>query len=567
MIEDGYRKDCLELREELGIHSPVRHFTPPNYRSFCVVATQFIPKGTFVFVYAGVITEEVENRDSAYVYMMESSEIRRTVKSYHGPDLQLDALKVGNISRFVNDNCFPAEDHQLFTEHGFMFLEEVQTYLREHGSLGIGCSVKNRMEFHKITMKDLLVKEGDYTHIEMEEEESGISLAPTDNHRMWLHLTSGDENKKEEAHDSNDPAIPSTLSSSSPVESFEIMTAREMLDRSAMNPHESHGQFTCRMDGLEADGQTLPCIEPLNLDSDDAIDAFVEIYGCWLASGTLDDDGAIIIPATTMDIESLLTRLGLPLLRSSSPDSVASYTIQHVAWIEFFRTKYPSHPTGVVTPCHLFSWCFRSLGARRLRLLIQSMNRTQHQTTTMTTNEESGVLRISSLRLRDELQRIMIAAGYSAHFTHDDSSRAVWSLHYTDEERTSMPTLRIRDTCKPVRRTGTIWCVSVPTSEQLIVFRRVCARDPTTGSILSASRPLIVGNTYRVGESESKGSTSNLETQFLFVKGTIHLGFYTTRDVQPKEELVSQYGEDYWKTINKSETKQGRDGWGERGSF
>lgn len=33
--------------------------------------------------------------------------------------------------------------------------------------------------------------------------------------------------------------------------------------------------------------------------------------------------------------------------------------------------------------------------------------------------------------------------------------------------------------------------------------------------------------------------------------GSIHLGFYTTRDVKVGEELVSQYGEDYWKTVNK----------------
>lgn len=59
-----------------------------------------------------------------------------------------------------------------------------------------------------------------------------------------------------------------------------------------------------------------------------------------------------------------------------------------------------------------------------------------------------------------------------------------------------------------------------------------------------------------MGEQEAKGCTANLETQFLFdrqgdASGTIHLGFYTTRDVLSGEELVSQYGEEYWKTINK----------------
>ena len=112
LISKGMRDDLVELREDFGINSPVRHFTPPNYRAFCVVATSPIPKGTFVFCYAGVITEDVVNRDSAYVYTMERDQIRRTVRSYHGPDLYLDAMKVGNISRFVNDNTYRVGEDQ-----------------------------------------------------------------------------------------------------------------------------------------------------------------------------------------------------------------------------------------------------------------------------------------------------------------------------------------------------------------------------------------------------------------------------------------------------------------------
>lgn len=140
LLRTGARFDLVELREDFGIHSPVRHFTPPNARAFCVVATSNIPKGTFVFwydlhpsiscracgyhscrlthaasclffdvlvvrSYAGVITEEVVNRDSCYVYTMERDQIRRTVRSYHGPELFLDALKVGNIARFVGSRA------------------------------------------------------------------------------------------------------------------------------------------------------------------------------------------------------------------------------------------------------------------------------------------------------------------------------------------------------------------------------------------------------------------------------------------------------------------------------
>lgn len=49
LLRTGARLDLVELREDFGIHSPVRHFTPPNSRAFCVVATSNIPKGTFVF--------------------------------------------------------------------------------------------------------------------------------------------------------------------------------------------------------------------------------------------------------------------------------------------------------------------------------------------------------------------------------------------------------------------------------------------------------------------------------------------------------------------------------------
>jgi hypothetical protein len=112
VIETGFRPDCMELREDLSIHSPVRHFTPPNFRAFYVAATTYIPVGTFVFCYAGEITEEVRHRNSCYVYAMDLEEIRRYVRAYSGPSLTLDALKVGNISRFVNDNTYRAGEEE-----------------------------------------------------------------------------------------------------------------------------------------------------------------------------------------------------------------------------------------------------------------------------------------------------------------------------------------------------------------------------------------------------------------------------------------------------------------------
>jgi hypothetical protein len=129
MVRKGSRDDLVELREEFGVNSPVRHFTPPNYRAFCVVAKQFIPQGTFVFCYGGEITEEIVNRESCYVYTIEREQVRRTVRAYHGPELHLDALKKGNIARFVNDNMYrqgEAEHKGISAnlETQFIFLKE-----------------------------------------------------------------------------------------------------------------------------------------------------------------------------------------------------------------------------------------------------------------------------------------------------------------------------------------------------------------------------------------------------------------------------------------------------------
>jgi hypothetical protein len=129
----------LELQEELGIHSPVRHFTPPHCRAFCVIAKKDLKCGEFVFCYAGEITEEVEHRDSAYVYQIEQSQVRRTVRSYHGPDLTLDALKVGNISRFVNDNTYRAGESSEGDGGGKGSTANLETqFLFQKGSIHLG---------------------------------------------------------------------------------------------------------------------------------------------------------------------------------------------------------------------------------------------------------------------------------------------------------------------------------------------------------------------------------------------------------------------------------------------
>ena len=58
-------------------------------------------------------------------------------------------------------------------------------------------------------------------------------------------------------------------------------------------------------------------------------------------------------------------------------------------------------------------------------------------------------------------------------------------------------------------------------------------------------------NRYRLGEEGGAGSTANIDCHFLFHSGPGPPRLLRhARSVAAGEELVSQYGDDYWKTIN-----------------
>ena len=119
-----------------------------------------------------------------------------------------------------------------------------------------------------------------------------------------------------------------------------------------------------------------------------------------------------------------------------------------------------------------------------------------------------GELYTSSFRFRDELVRLLLMAGYSAKwFVNREAGSAAtlattgqsietkhinWCVHFSTQPL--RPTLSAREiTARSTAYTGEVWCVTVPTAEQLIMVRRVLKRDDG-GRTLAASRPVIVGN-------------------------------------------------------------------------
>ena len=107
IVTCGHDANMIEVREDRCIGSPVRYFDVPSRPSFCVMARKPIVPGTFVFTYAGEVSEQVINYSSTYVYNLCAADIRRAVPGYTQlPNLYLDAMASGSIARFVNDNRY-----------------------------------------------------------------------------------------------------------------------------------------------------------------------------------------------------------------------------------------------------------------------------------------------------------------------------------------------------------------------------------------------------------------------------------------------------------------------------
>ena len=189
-----------------------------------------------------------------------------------------------------------------------------------------------------------------------------------------------------------------------------------------------------------------------------------------------------------------------------------------------------SEDTALSPKAHpLRSWVFDRLDARRARLLLSAMreshgNHLDELTALAMLPAKQGSTAVSDLPLspawlntpsasrRDQILHLALRAGFSARFERVPGG---WRVHYahalTAGASQAQPALRIRPAAEGNPRQVMlcsddepipVWCVSIPTSEHLIVVRRV-TRD-VCGVVVSGSRPCVVGNSY---SSTSRGTS------------------------------------------------------------
>jgi hypothetical protein len=235
--------------------------------------------------------------------------------------------------------------------------------------------------------------------------------------------------------------------------------------------------------------EQLPFAHALQLSTADELDAFLELYGLWLSgAGSVDIARACVtfVPAKPQDVarfDALFARLSqLPVESAVDAMGRPGFAIAHPSWANFFAAAAVQEEGAA-------RWMTECLTATQMQLVLRGLG----------TTDADGELFVvtSSPRLRDQVQLLALMAGYSTHVAVCQPSSSQqplhWSVQCTMHERHALPALEVRQQMKSITQSGTIWCVNVPTADHLIIARRV-ARSPVDAALLSASRPVLVGN-------------------------------------------------------------------------
>ncbi|KAJ1819031.1 Pre-mRNA-processing-splicing factor 8, partial [Coemansia sp. RSA 2675] len=407
-----------------------------------------------------------------------------------------------------NLTCFPVEDHQLLTEFGFWSLSQVQAHFQNHATLRMACYVDGVLEYHPITVDDITIDEGTHDLVEMAgstgtrpEDTDDVSLMPTSNHRMLLRV--GATVGEREWAPSDDKAAPA----------FEVHMAGSVLDRGSSDESVA-AQFIARFAGGAATAvcaDELPFVEALGLQTDDEVDAFLQLYGFWVGSGGLSGSGVdeVMLKSMTSDshgyLDALFAKLRRVLPMASAPASggvhvahiqdaaqppYRKYCIGDLEWFAYFKGEHNCTYSGGEW---FWDWVWQRLDMRQLRLVIGGL-------CAASGSIETGSICTSSLRFRDELQRLLLHAGYSAVFRLAPSNlpsatQPQWTVYFTEQAQQAEPMFNVSKSFRGVaQQSGAVWCVSVPAKGQFIMVRRVLEADDS-GQVLSASRPVVVGNT------------------------------------------------------------------------
>ncbi|KAJ1868438.1 hypothetical protein LPJ78_000186 [Coemansia sp. RSA 989] len=386
-------------------------------------------------------------------------------------------------------NCFP-EDHQILTQLGWMSLADVQAHFVDHSVLSVACYDHGVLAFHSITADKLTVDEDEHDLVQIVGD-NNVDIEVTAGHRMWTRISDsytriGDE--------------PFTVQSAG-----DICKQGQSVGDTAVAQFEAYfPQGTSKP--MQKDNITI--YHSLGLSDDREFAAFVKLSG-YLAGAqcefTASQEAAVTVSASKdwAFMDELFSQLEHALLLKSSAsqgwrmemqDNQRRYIICQSKWVEVLSSLLCDQS---VSDQNLFGWALEHCDSEHLRILLHGLERALA--------ERNGMFITKSTRVRDDLQLACIHAGFSSHWHAVDTDQPAtsWAVAWNGNDiGIAQPVVPIAAGFKQTRRRCRVWCVTVPTEQQLIFVRRV---HTSSGNIDGASRPLVVGNTGPVGKGPGVG--------------------------------------------------------------
>lgn len=374
-------------------------------------------------------------------------------------------------------HCFAEEDHQLLTDHGFVFLSQVKESHKfasyNPHTRQIEYQTPVRFIINQAAIQEHLI---DVTAMSQRHEKT-VSLRVTRRHRMYI------------AHDND----------------FHKVAAEDLLQQSGsglrMLANAQNGFGGC---SNIHDDAVRRVFSRLRLRGRSEQRAFLWIYGRWLADGLLDTS-ALRIRAVDYGAQQYRSHV-VAKLDTCCVNYVISDACVAVCdrdWVGLFAEEYCSpdeersvlwkllvpHLTGSAVDtilhfaglsegdrqaAHFFEWVF-SLPRDDARAVLGGLSFAR------------GEVHALAACFRDDIVRLCLHAGYSARCI-SLASRG-WTVLYSNCRNASQPTLcDARTVPYPPQRT---WCVELPSG--FVVVRRALAVSGNS-TVLDATMPTIQGN-------------------------------------------------------------------------
>jgi DNA-directed RNA polymerase II subunit RPB2 len=425
----------------------------------------------------------------------------------------------------INPHCL-AEDHEILTERGFMSWQEVQAGY-EAGDLLIGGynHATGSLVYEKpsafILNKSKEREMIEFTH--SAENSNGVSLLVTTDHDMFA--------KKGKFYGETvtwDGVQKGPRGASHRIaKDYEKCKAATLLDNDAV---KFIGKARAGIECSKLNG--LPFADKIGLNTTEKVQAFCELYGYWLGDGTLRFGGNSVemCPVKLVDDDWLRKRFAaLELVErqhytynvigghSESRPVRYRWSIIDRDWFDLFCAEYgkkyakyensntapevtsTTEPEAIKSAKWMAPWVW-ALSSELAQSLLAGLRFADG-----CEKADRNVIWTSSARFRDEIVRLALHAGYSAHFNtqhqvgdvcgEDKEGRAIvarhisWKVSYTDTPRGSEPVLNGQRDIKKASYIGRTWCVTMPNG--FIITRR--ALRNTEGVVTWASRPIITG--------------------------------------------------------------------------